>query len=55
MVYAVLNGGYFDMTQNTSASFLAEKGKVKTKNGINFAKNIYPTVGAFGQNFNGKF
>jgi hypothetical protein len=55
VVYAVINGGYFDMTQNISASFLAENGKVKSKNSINSAINLNPTVGAFGQNFTGKF
>jgi hypothetical protein len=43
------------MTKNVSASFLAEKGKVKSGNGVNFANNIYPTVGAFGLTPQGKF
>ena len=55
VVYAVINGGFFDMTQNTSASFLAENGKVKSKNTFNTATNLNPTVGAFGQAFTGKF
>lgn len=36
------------MTANTSASFLGEKGKVKSKNSINEGTNRHPTVGAFG-------
>jgi hypothetical protein len=43
------------MTKNISASFLAEKGKVKTPNGINGGTNIHPTVGAFGVTTQGKF
>jgi hypothetical protein len=35
VVYAVINGGFFDMVNNVSASFLAENGRVKSKNGIN--------------------
>ena len=54
-MYAVINGGYFDMAKNVSASFLAEKGKVRSANTVNFAKNIFPTVGAFGLNSLGKF
>lgn len=48
MVYAVINGGYFDMQKNISSSFLAEGGRIKTRNTINEAINYYPTVGAFG-------
>jgi len=43
------------MTQNISASFLAEKGKVKTPNNVNSGKNKSPTVGAFGLSPSGKF
>ena len=43
------------MTQNTSASFLAENGKVKSKNSINEGTNAHPTVGAFGLTKNGIF
>lgn len=49
-MYAVINGGYFDMQKNISASFLAEEWKVKSKNSINEANNNHPTVGAFGLN-----
>ena len=55
VVYAVINGGFFNMLQNISSSFLAEKGKVKTPNDINGGKNIHPTVGAFGLTPNNKF
>lgn len=55
MVYAALNGGYFDMTKNISASFLAERGKVKTPNNINGGNNVHPTVGAFGITAEGNF
>lgn len=55
VVYAVINGGYFDMVNNVSASFLAESGRVKSKNGINEATNVHPTVGAFGMTPEGKF
>lgn len=35
VVYAVINGGYFNMALNISASFIAEKGRVKNKNEVN--------------------
>lgn len=55
IVYAVINGGYFDMTLNVSASLLAENGRIKSKNSINEGVNHYPTVGAFGLNENNTF
>ena len=54
-MYAVLNGGYFNMQLNVSASFIAEKGRVKNKNDINEGGNNHPTVGAFGLTKDGKF
>jgi hypothetical protein len=51
----VINGGYFDMQKNISASFLAENWKVKAKNSINEGANIHPTVSAFGLGFDGRY
>lgn len=42
------------MQKNVSASFLAEKGKVISKNTVNEAENKHPTVGAFGLTSDGK-
>jgi hypothetical protein len=47
-VYAVINGGYFDMVNNISASFIAENGNISHKNSVNLGSNAHPTVGAFG-------
>lgn len=55
VVYAVLNGGYFNMQENVSASFLAEKGQVLNKNDINENAKNHPTVGAFGLTKAGQF
>lgn len=55
VVYAVLNGGYFNMQLNVSASFIAEKGKVINKNEINQNDKNHPTVGAFGLTKTGQF
>jgi exopolysaccharide biosynthesis protein len=56
-VYAVLNGGYFDMVNNISASFISSEGKVYHANNINKVPNskIYPTIGTFGVLKNGSF
>lgn len=48
VVYAVLNGGYFDMVNNISASFIAENSNISHRNTINIGSNAHPTVGAFG-------
>jgi exopolysaccharide biosynthesis protein len=57
LVYAVINGGYFDMVKNESSSFICSNGHVYHKNSINTAakSNIYPTVGAFGVRNNNSF
>jgi exopolysaccharide biosynthesis protein len=55
VVYAVINGGYFNMVENISASFLAEHGKVICPNGINSNTKNHPTVGAFGVTAEGHF
>ena len=54
MVYAVINGGYFNMAKNTSSSFLCEQSRIKTRNTINEAADKHPTVGAFGLTDDGK-
>ena len=54
-MYAVINGGYFNMVENISSSFLAERGKVICPNAINDNTKIHPTVGAFGVTAEGKF
>ena len=36
------------MIKNISVSFLAESGRVKTKNDLNSDENNHPTVGAIG-------
>lgn len=52
----MINGGYFNMQLNISASFIAEKGRVKNKNDINSGgNNNHPTVGAFGLTKDGKW
>ena len=43
------------MQKNISASFLAEKGRVKCANQANTEANFNPTVGAFAQTKEGKF
>jgi len=43
------------MQLNTSASFLAEKGRIKSKNTINERTNQHPTVGAFGLTKDNRF
>lgn len=43
------------MQLNVSASFIAEKGRVKNKNDINEDTKNHPTVGAFGLAKNGTF
>ena len=55
VVYGVLNGGYFNMGLNISASFIAQKGKVLSKNDINENDKNHPTVGAFGVTKAGTF
>ena len=55
IVYAVLNGGYFNMQLNISASFVAENGQVLNKNDINQNQKNHPTVGAFGLTKQGTF
>ena len=55
MVYGVINGGFFDMDKNESASFICSNSHVYHKNGLNAdPKNkIFPTVGAIGVLQNG--
>ena len=55
MVYAVINGGYFNMTSEISSSFIAENFTVKSKTTVNEYVNIHPTVGAFGLTADGQF
>lgn len=43
------------MQLNTSASFLAENWKVKSKNEVNQTPKNHPTVGAFGLTGDSKF
>lgn len=48
MVYAAINGGYFDMIRNVTQSLIVEDSKVHHPNTWNLGANEFPTVGAFG-------
>jgi hypothetical protein len=57
VVYGVINGGFFNMAKNDSASFICSNGHVYHPNVINAqpANNIFPTVGAIGTLPDGTF
>ena len=55
VVYGVLNGGYFNMQENISASFVAENFTVLNENDVNRNAKNHPTVGAFGLTNEGNF
>lgn len=57
VVYGVINGGFFDMQKNDSASFICSNGHVFHPNGINAqpTNNIFPTIGTIGTFKNGSF